>query len=107
MGWTGMAQIARTELPQHDTGIAVQSGLVDLVCTRPARRAEGRGLAALTVALRAEEPGNRSRHEAAEGCDYAADGKDVGRMGLEGIPPFEEAPGMIDRPSKQRNHRRP
>src|SRR3546814_6514874 len=68
----------------------------DFAIGRPARRPIGRDMARLTCAPERSRDRTRASKEAARGGDRPRSVENLGRIGLEMIPPGEERPWLVD-----------
>ena len=91
-----VAQVVAIFTAQENAGRAGQPGAADFNGQRPACRAVGRDQLGLPGAPHRHGDGQRGAGEAAARCDGAAAQEDVGRIGIEEVPPLEQPPRVID-----------
>ena len=99
---TVVAEIPVAEPPEEDARGMEQPGPLDLLPARPARRAVGGDEPVLPGAPQRADDGDDDARKSARRCDHAGLVEDRRRIGVVGVPPLEEAPGVIDRPGEDR-----
>ncbi|MNQ36079.1 hypothetical protein D3C85_495900 [compost metagenome] len=96
-----VAQVLFLELAEEHSGWPSQSGFAHLNCIGPARRAVGGDVSSLARAPDCHADGHHQRQQAAAGGDAAADVEDLRRVGIEGEPPLEQPPGVVNGRAQQ------
>ena len=97
---TLVAEIPVAEPPEEDARGLEQPGPLDLLPARPARRAVGGDEPVLPCPPQRPDDGNGDAREPARSCDHTGLVEDRRRISVVGVPPLEEAPGVIDRPGE-------
>ena len=103
---TFVAQVVAVLAAQENAGRAGQAGTADFSGQRPACRTVGRDQLGLPCTPHRHGDGDDGTGEAAACCDGTAAQEDVGRIGIEEVPPLEQPPRVIDRRSEQVEPRR-
>ena len=102
-----VAEIIVLELAKHLAVVSQQSGLADVVASRPARRTVGVGIAVLAVAPDRHGNGDDDRDEAAEVAIIPPlSKKNLRCVGIVGEPSPQQVIRSVDRMAEQREPRR-
>ena len=97
---TVVAEIPVAEPPEEDARGMEQPGSLDLLPAGPARRTVGGDQPILPRPPKRPDDRNDNTCEPARSRDHAGLVEDRRRIGVVGVPPLEEAPGVIDRPGE-------
>ena len=101
-----VAQVVAILAAEEHAGRAGQPGTADFSGQRPACRTVGRDQPGLPCAPHRHRDGDEGTGEAAACRDGTAAQEDVGRIGIEEVPPLEQLPRVIDRHTEQVEPRR-
>ena len=92
-----MAQVTLAQHAEHDTGIAMEAGALDLAGIGPARRAIGGDLARLARAPQGAEDRRAAANETAGAGEHPCLVENARGIGIVMVPPAKQRPGAVDR----------